>query len=102
MSADLPDFRPDSSLAMTRMLVKTMSCDLAVQVRLREDYHSPPDIRTIRQVRIEEALGALPRVDVDPYKAHEGYYPEDVAEKLKVANIAFLRLLRAAYPGRFA
>jgi hypothetical protein len=101
MSSDLPDMRP-SSLAMTRMLVKTMSCDHAVQLRMREDFDRPPDIRTIRQVRIEEALGRLPRVDMDPCKPHDGYYPSDASDKLRANNAVFLERLRWAYPERFA
>lgn len=102
MSSDLPPMRPETSLIMTRMLVKTMRCDQEVRQRLREDFHNPPDIRTIRQIRIEEALGKLPRIDMDPFKVHEGYYPGDDARRLDSSNAAFLRRLRSAYPERFA
>lgn len=102
MSSDLPDMRPDSSLTMTRMLVKTMRCDRAVLIRLREDFDCPPDLRTIRQVRIEEALGRFPRPDLEPLRHNDSYYPGDEAEKLRTRNAAFLGLLRSAYPERFA
>ena len=102
MSSDLPDFRPDTSLAMARMLVQTMHCDRAVQLRLREDYHNPPCLRTIRQLRIEAACSRLPVPDMDPYKPHEGYYPSEVSEKAAWRNREFLTALRDAHPERFA
>lgn len=102
MAADLPDMLPSSSLSMARMLVKTMSCDHAVQVRLREDFDSPPCLRTIRRLRIEAALCAMPPVDLEPYKAHEGYYPGEVFDAAIAANERFIERLRWAYPERFA
>lgn len=102
MSADLPDFRPDSSAAMARMLVQTMHCDRAVFSRLKEDFDHPPCLRTIRQIRIEAACSRLPMPDMDPYKAHEGYYPSEVSEKAAWRNREFLSRLRDAHPERFA
>jgi hypothetical protein len=102
MASDLPDMRPDTSLTMARMLVKTMACDEAVQMRLREDFDHPPALRTIRQLRIEEALGRLPTYDQDPWKAHDGYYPNEVSERAAIHNKLFLDRLRTAHPERFA
>jgi hypothetical protein len=87
---------------MARILVRTMRSDAAVQQRLREDYDCPPALRTIRQIRIEVGLEGLPPIKEGPFKAHEGYWPDEVSKTLRGRNAAFVRSLRAAYPERFA
>jgi hypothetical protein len=101
-ASDLPDMRPETSFAMARMLVKTMSCDQAVQARLREDFDHPPALRTIRRLRIEAALCAMPAPRDEPFSAHEGYWPTDASERAARTNRLFVERLRAAYPERFA
>lgn len=102
MSSDLPDMRPETSVAMARMLVKTMACDEAVQLRLREDFDHPPDLRTIRRLRIEATLCAMPPVRDEPFKAFEGYRPHEVSDLAARTNKLFVQRLREAHPERFA
>lgn len=102
MSSDLPDMRPETSLIMARMLVKTMPCDQAVQMRLREDFDHPPCLRTIRRLRIEAALCAMPPVKDEPFKAFEGYRPHEVSDAAARTNKLFIDRLREAHPERFA
>lgn len=101
MASDLPDQRPETSEAFARILVQTMRCDRAVQQRIREDFTHAPDERTIRRLRIEMALSKFPRIH-EPCKPHDGYYPRDASDQLKAKSVAFLGLLRAAHPERFA
>lgn len=102
MASDLPDTLPTSSHTMARMLVQTMRCDREVLMRLREDFDRPPGLRTIRQLRIEAACSRLPVPDLDPYKPHEGYYPQEATDRAALHNRAFLLALRQAHPERFA
>lgn len=102
MASDLPDMRPDTSLAMARMLVQTMGCDQAVFMRLKEEFDHPPCLRTIRQLRIEAATSRLPLPDMDPPKPCDGWRPMEISEAMDWRNKAFIGALRASYPERFA
>lgn len=102
MASDLPDMRPETSVAMAKMLVKTMACDEAVQLRLREDFDHPPCLRTIRRLRIEAALCAMPPVRDEPFKAFEGYRPQEVSDLAARSNKRFIQRLREVHPERFA
>jgi hypothetical protein len=102
VSSDLPDMLPHNSHQAARILVKTMPCDIAIKARLREDYQRVPTLRTIRRLRIEAALCAMPPPRDEPFSAHEGYWPTDASERAARTNRAFIERLRAAHPERFA
>jgi len=93
MASDLPEMRHDSSLGMARVLTQYMDCPHAVLTRIREDFDRPPTLSTIRRLRAEH-LAPRPQPAEAPFKAYEGYRPDEVSRNAILANERFLDALK--------
>lgn len=92
MASDIPDSGHTDSTHMARVLVQYMDSPDAIRARLREDFHNPPTVTTIRRYR-NEYLAGLERAPEAPHKAHEGYYPAEVSRNAEDSNRRFLEAL---------
>jgi hypothetical protein len=92
MASDLPETGFDKSTDMAKVLVTYMDDAHAIRARLREDFHCPPTLSTIRRYR-NEHLAGLERAPEAPHKAHEGYYPDEVSRNAEERNKRFVEAL---------
>jgi hypothetical protein len=93
MASDLPDFGHHDSTHMARVLVQYMDNPDAIRARLREDFHNPPTVTTIRRYRTEYLAARAEPAEEIAHKAHEGYYPADVSKSAEAASKRFLERL---------
>lgn len=88
-AADIPNYW-SSPAAMARALATYLDDPNVIRRAVLDSFPSAPELHTIRQYRAEHL--APPKPD-KPFKAYEGYYPDDVSHGLRETNARFLHAL---------
>lgn len=90
-----PDTFP-SGTRMARALVTYIDCPHRVRSEVKTAFLDAPHIETIRKMRADYLASRNQPERIEPFKPHEGYYPDDVAQVAEDANARFVaRLLEA-------
>jgi hypothetical protein len=87
-ASDLPDMRPDSGLAMAKVLVQTMHCDRAVAQRIKEDFDLAPCEQTIKAIRADYQNRRNRKPE--PSRPCDAYRPWIAEAKAEEATAEFL------------
>lgn len=90
-AADIPETHTDP-MAMARALVTYIDCPDRVFKAVRAEFDSAPCHRTIQQMR-ESYL--RPMAQVEAWKPHDGYYPDEVSKQAAKTSLMFLARLEA-------
>src|SRR5688572_24897498 len=94
MASDLPDARHEDGAAMARVLVTYIDDPQHIRTLIHREFGngSALSLTTIERLRATH-LRSLHKAPDEPFKAHEGYYPADVAKGAEDTNKRFVLAL---------